>query len=114
MEISQIDDFKRFSSEKFLRNVVRETGRSLMCLLCFEPGQTFPLHKHPDSDEYLYVMEGSGEVVVDSETVQVQAGAVLLRPAGAWHNIKNNGNDRLVILSFQAPMPRIEARVMAD
>ncbi len=44
-------------------------------------------HYHRLSEEFYYLLEGSGEMEIDGETREVAAGDAILIPAGAWHRI---------------------------
>lgn len=44
-------------------------------------------HYHKLSEEFYFVLEGTGEMMVDKETQPVGPGDGILIPAGAWHQI---------------------------
>ena len=44
-------------------------------------------HYHQASEEFYFILEGSGEMALDGETRRVGPGAAVLIPAGAWHTI---------------------------
>ena len=48
-------------------------------------GKTTPLHRHPDSDETTYVLEGEIVVNVDGQESRVGAGAMSFVPRGVAH-----------------------------
>ena len=45
-------------------------------------------HWHKESEEFYFILEGSGMMEIDGETRQVGVGDAILIPAGAWHQIK--------------------------
>jgi len=53
-----------------------------------KPQQTNPLHVHPNSAEYLHVLEGSCEHRVGDQWVTVKAGDTLRIPQGVKHNAR--------------------------
>ena len=58
----------------------------------FDPGAAFPRHTHP-GEEIIYVLEGSLEYEVEGRTpMTLNAGDVLLIPAGTIHAAKNVGS----------------------
>ena len=59
-----------------------------------------PPHKHPE-EEILLVAEGSGEIYVEGETTEVQAGAMMYTNANELHGIKNTGSQDLVFYYFK-------------
>lgn len=45
-------------------------------------------HWHKYSEEFYFILEGSGTMEIDGETREVGVGDAVLIPAGAWHQIK--------------------------
>ena len=51
------------------------------------PGQGHERHNHPDADEILYVLAGTGEQMVDDgEPFAVRPGQAVWIPKGAFHS----------------------------
>ena len=71
---------------------------TLQALVTFEPGSTFPRHKHP-GEEIIYVTEGSVDYEVAGKWVTVKAGAVLFIPSGTVHAARNTGTVRAAELA---------------
>jgi len=68
------------------------------------PGQGHERHNHPDSDEILYILAGTGEQMVDdANTFAVGAGQAVFIPKGAFHSTVNTGWEPLTILAIYAP-----------
>lgn len=44
-------------------------------------------HWHKLSEEFYFILEGSGRMEVDGETAEVGPGDAILIPPGAWHQI---------------------------
>ena len=44
-------------------------------------------HYHKLSEEFYFVLEGSGRMGIDGEVSEVGPGDAILIPAGAWHQI---------------------------
>jgi quercetin dioxygenase-like cupin family protein len=65
---------------------------SLQALVSFEPGASFPRHKHP-GEELIYVTQGTIEYEVDGKTVTVSAGQTLFIPYGVVHAARNTGRE---------------------
>jgi mannose-6-phosphate isomerase-like protein (cupin superfamily) len=45
-------------------------------------------HYHQVSEEFYYILKGSGVMELDGEEREVGPGDAILIPAGAWHEIK--------------------------
>jgi quercetin dioxygenase-like cupin family protein len=59
--------------------------------LILMPGMSpHPPHKHPE-EEFLWVTEGTGEIMVDGKTYPVAAGSVMYCAGDRWHGITNTG-----------------------
>ena len=78
-------------------------GVSMMHVLLL-PGKGHERHNHPDADEILYVLAGTGEQMVDDEqTFPVRAGDTIWVPKGAYHSTINTGYEPMVLLAVYAP-----------
>lgn len=50
-------------------------------------GTSTQRHYHKLSEEFYFILEGTGEMEVDGNTKQVGPGDAILIPPGAWHTI---------------------------
>jgi quercetin dioxygenase-like cupin family protein len=71
---------------------------TLQALVTFEPGSTFPGHRHP-GEEIIYVTEGVVDYEVDGKWVSVKAGETLFVPYGVVHAARNTGTARAAELA---------------
>ncbi|WP_135821582.1 cupin domain-containing protein [Halostella litorea] len=86
--------------ERFSAGVVR-----------LEPGKGHERHTHPDSDEILYVISGTGEQELGDERREITAGELVFVPEGVEHGTENTGWEPLVLLAVYAPPgPEAELR----
>jgi mannose-6-phosphate isomerase-like protein (cupin superfamily) len=68
-----------------------------------EVEQATERHYHRVTEEIYFVLKGQGRMEVDGETTHVRPGDAVLIPAGAWHELENNGTSELRILCCCAP-----------
>jgi mannose-6-phosphate isomerase-like protein (cupin superfamily) len=68
-----------------------------------EVEQATERHYHRVTEEIYFVLKGQGRMEVDGETTHVRPGDAVLIPAGAWHQLENNGTSELRILCCCAP-----------
>ena len=61
------------------------------------PGSAIGYH-YQESDEIFYILAGHGEMKMNNETFQVNAGDAILTRPGNWHGLKPTGNDSLVVI----------------
>ena len=69
------------------------------------PGETEggPGNHHRGADQWLFVVSGTGEVVVDGERLELRAGTLVLIGRGENHEIRNTGGDPLRTLNVYVP-----------
>jgi quercetin dioxygenase-like cupin family protein len=72
----------------------------------FEPGQEHALHAHDHMDKVYHVLEGRGLFLLEGSAVPMEAGLLLVAPAGVPHGIRNDGSERLVVLAILSPAPQ--------
>jgi len=101
VKVLKVDSVAIFSSDNYSKISIKD-AQGLLRLLCFEPGQYVPLHKHLNGDEYFYVIKGKGKVTIGKEEEEVGPGCIVKASAGVSHQWKN-GPQRLVILSVIIP-----------
>ena len=53
-------------------------------------------HWHKDSEEFYFILSGTGSMEIDGETRDVGEGDGILIPAGAWHQIKATSDLRFL------------------
>jgi mannose-6-phosphate isomerase-like protein (cupin superfamily) len=68
-----------------------------------EVEQATERHYHRSAEEIYFVLKGQGKMEVDGETSFLKPGDSVLIPAGAWHELENNGTSELRILCMCAP-----------
>lgn len=68
-----------------------------------EPSEATERHYHRETEEIYFVIKGSGTMEVDGEMRTVRPGDAVLIPAGAWHQLENDGSSELRILCCCAP-----------
>ncbi|MEU0127066.1 MULTISPECIES: cupin domain-containing protein [unclassified Streptomyces] len=84
-------------------------GSSRLCLHCGiqQPGETFSVHLHPDSDESMIAFEGIGQMYLADRWVDVSPGDVLYAAPGVLHGTRNphTGPDALRFVTCGGPSP---------
>jgi mannose-6-phosphate isomerase-like protein (cupin superfamily) len=98
MEQAQLD-FDRYFE------VVMETDEAQVAEMTVEPGRSVggPENYHADSDQWLFVVSGTGVVTVDSDAHRVDAGNLVRIEAGERHGIENDGDEPLETVNFYTP-----------
>ena len=87
--------------------VSADTIKSAHCSACVirvAPGERVrPAHSHPNGEEVIYIVRGTGRVLVDGEVQAVKEGTTVLFPQGAVHMLHNTGADEMKVVCFFAP-----------
>jgi len=73
--------------------------------MTLSPGQSTggPDNRHAESDQWCYVVSGSGRATVDGEGVRFESGDLLVIEAGETHEIENDGDEPLETLNLYVP-----------
>ena len=95
---------KRLRFRKGFR-IVLGNVRSQATEMVLEPGETEggPDNRHRGSDQWLYVVDGSGVAVVNGKRHVLSAQTLLLIEHGNTHEIRNTGSEPLRTLNFYVP-----------
>ena len=74
------------------------------CVIRIAPGEKVrPAHSHPNGEEVIYVIHGSGRVLVSGEVQAVREGTTVLFPQGAVHMLHNTGPEEMKVVCFFSP-----------
>ncbi|HEU5323490.1 MAG TPA: cupin domain-containing protein, partial [Methylomirabilota bacterium] len=94
-----------FDPVKMGKSTIFRSARILVGTNAFEPGQEHALHAHDGIDKVYQVLCGDGLFLLEGREIPMQAGVMLVAPAGVPHGIRNTGAGRLVVLAILAPAP---------
>lgn len=82
---------------------------SSCCVIRVAPGERVrPAHSHPNGEEVIYIIQGSGRVLVEGEIQAVTAGSAVLFPQGAVHMLHNSGTEEMKVICFFAPPTNLD------
>lgn len=86
-------------------DVVLETAGAQAAVMTLQPGESTggPDNRHDASDQWLFVVSGEGEAVVEDEAVDLGPRTLLLIEAGEAHEIRCTGGDPLRTLNVYVP-----------
>ncbi len=103
MESRNILQMIGFSREKMKKVNLFNTPRLFCDIYCFEAGQEQKPHVHEGEDKVYLVLEGEGQFTVGSEVKTLSRYMTTLAPAGIEHGVRNEGQNRLVLLVYMSP-----------
>src|SRR5208283_1392832 len=105
--LTQVDDILNANplkeGEKIqIINVAQDD--TVSCLLIrFTEGAEIKPHFHKTHDETVYVIKGSGQMLVNDKWIDVKPGMVHFNPMNRVHSTRNTGKEPLVIFSIFTP-----------
>src|SRR5437588_4071625 len=85
--------------------VVLGDDRSQAAQMTLGPGEAEggPDNRHRGADQWLFVVGGTGEAVVNGERVELREGTLLLIERGDTHEVRNTGPGPLRTLNVYVP-----------
>lgn len=79
------------------------------CVIRVAPGETVrPAHSHPHSEELIYILTGSGKVMIEGEVGDVRAGTAVLFEEGKVHMLRNTSSEEMKVACFFAPSTSLD------
>ncbi len=73
----------------------------------FPPGTFVPPHIHPTQDEFIYMLEGRFELMLNGNEITAGPGDLIRMPRGLPHGISNKTADTVKCLFWVAPTRRL-------
>src|SRR5687767_14203365 len=82
-----------------------KTRGAQAAMMVLRPGQDTgePENEHARSEQWLYVVSGTGWAVVNKRKVKIAEGSLLLIEKGEIHQVKNTGKSPLVTVNLYVP-----------
>lgn len=99
------EDHAVYDPQKMGKSTLYQSDHLLVGLNAFEPGQEHKLHAHAGMDKLYYVLAGSGLFLLEGREEPMAAGMMLVAPEGISHGIRNDGEERLLVMAVLAPSP---------
>jgi quercetin dioxygenase-like cupin family protein len=97
-QVFDLHALKAFASDKRVRKLLFKTDQLWSEIACYEPGQSTVMHSHPREEEAIFVLQGTANMNVGGEEVEVPAGSIVKFPSNVPHDVRNLGSDRCVIM----------------
>ncbi len=99
------DRTKRYKFPTHINDLVLDRSDSTtseVFVVVLEPGKAPPLHKHDDTEQVFFIMQGEGVLTIGkaSERFDVGPGDVVRIPPRTFHSIRCNGAETLKYLSI--------------
>jgi quercetin dioxygenase-like cupin family protein len=87
-----------------------DTGTRKIILLSSEipPGKVHLLHRHPNAEQIMYVLEGSCLALSEGEPTRLNEGDAVFIAQGEWHGVRNDTEEPAVTLVIYAGAGTLE------
>jgi mannose-6-phosphate isomerase-like protein (cupin superfamily) len=74
-------------------------------MMVLKPGRDTgePENEHPRSEQWLFVVSGTGQALVNKRKVAIKEGSLLLIEKGEIHQVKSTGRAPLVTINLYVP-----------
>jgi mannose-6-phosphate isomerase-like protein (cupin superfamily) len=82
--------------------IAQDDTISLLVLRATE-GVVIKPHLHKTHNETVYVIKGTGQMLINDKWVDIKPGSLHFNPMGKVHSTKNTGNEPLVVISIFTP-----------
>ena len=92
-------------AERAFFKVLASTRSAQAAVMVLRAGQSTgePENKHPHSDQWLFVVSGTGQALVNKRRLTLRRNSLLLIEKGELHQIRNEGRSPLVTVNFYSP-----------
>jgi uncharacterized cupin superfamily protein len=68
------------------------------------PGATVsPAHSHNANEEVIYIVSGSGQILIDGTVYELRAGSIAVLPKQKIHMLRNTDKEEMKVVCFFAP-----------
>ena len=91
--------------QTYVPKALCETSFSWHALL--PPGTFVPPHSHVNQDEFIYVLEGKFDLVLDGKETTASAGDIIRLPMKVMHGLFNNGDQPIKCLFWVSPTGKL-------
>ena len=75
----------------------------LLCRVNYEPGKHVPWHKHDDTEQVMFILDGEVEMTIEDETVTLKPGDVAVVNRGLKHKLYSENG--VTFMEALAPVP---------
>ncbi len=105
MSFTHTNEHQRFSAEKMQKVNLFESEQMFCDTYCLEPGQAQKVHAHAAATKFYYVIEGQAVITVGERCETVGPGSLAWALPGEAHGVRNDSQERCVLLVSMAPNP---------
>ena len=102
MDALRIDLEEAAKDNDNFRSVLFTGTFSQLVVMSIPEADEIGLEKH-DVDQFIYVVDGEGLSVLDGREERFEKGDATCVPAGTWHNVVNDGDEPMKLITVYSP-----------
>lgn len=84
------------------RKIVYTGKNSQLVLMSLLPGEEIGEETH-NVDQFIRIEKGRGRAILDGSIYEIEDGFAIVVPAGAAHNVVNNGSEQMKLYTIYSP-----------
>ncbi len=108
------DLFGQVRANEDFRQVLNTAGHTQLVIMTIPPGGEIGEEVHEGIDQFFRVEEGEGTVYIDGAPNKVRDDFAVIVPAGARHNVVNDGSAPLRLYTLYGPPEHKDQTVHKD
>ena len=116
--LTQIDDILKANPLKATEKAqiinVAQDDTVTINVVRFVEGAGIKPHLHKTHDEAVYIIKGSGQMLIDGKWIDVKPGSFHFNPINKVHSTRNTGKEDLIFLSIFTPSMKEPDRYFVD
>lgn len=98
-----VDIFQKAKDNDYFRRVLETGPHTQVVIMSIPPGGEIGEETHSDNDQVLHLVAGAGQVMLNGETADFNAGDLVLVPAGTRHNFTAGPDTPMKIVTTYSP-----------
>jgi len=105
MEKNSVKAYMEYGEEKFTKRIIYKKGETTAFVLNFLPGQQLPMHKHPGTEVYIYVVCGNGTIIIDGKETEVSEADLIHVTSEEEMSFNNSGKEPVSLYVVLSKIP---------
>ena len=93
------------------RRVLATGKQSQLVVMSIPAGEDIGSEVHKGTDQILFVVDGEGRAIVNGKSFEVEKNDAVFVPAGAEHNVINDGDEDLKLFTVYSPPEHADGTV---
>ena len=102
--VKQLKDVHTLTKGKAKAAELVQGNNAFIGMLELDPNAAVPIHRD-STEEYLYLLSGSGTITIDGESFEIEEGTTVYMPSNAEVSYKNGNTITRLIQVFAGPKP---------